>query len=61
MKLSPPKQITFLAGVICWVLGLVGMFAMPGGGTPIMNIGASFWIGMLGGLILILGCVLDGF
>ena len=60
MKLSPPKQITFLAGVICWVLGLVGMFAQPAA-MPFMNIGAAFWIGMLGGLILILGCLLDGF
>jgi hypothetical protein len=60
VSLSAPKQWTFLAGVICWVLGLIGMLAMPGA-MPILGFGAGVWLGMLGGLILILGCVLEGF
>lgn len=60
MRLSAPKQWTFLVAVILWIVGLVGVFAL-GDQYPIIGIGASFWIGMLGGLILILGNLLEGF
>jgi hypothetical protein len=60
MNLSPPKQITFIAGVVLWIVGLLGMLTMPSA-YQIINLGAAYWIGMLGGLVLILGCVLEGF
>ena len=60
VNLSAPKKWTFVAAVILWIVGLVGAFVV-GDEYPIIGLGASFWIGMLGGLILILGNMLEGF
>ncbi len=62
MKLSAPKTWTFLVGVALWVVAL--LIALTGFDSrfPVMiGMGAAFWLGMLGGLILILGNLLKGF
>lgn len=60
MQLSAPRKWTFLAGAILWLVALIGVFVV-GNEYPIIGMGASFWLGMLGGLIVMLGCLLDGF
>lgn len=61
MSLSAPKQWTFLVAMLLWLIGLIGAF------VPQINelfmfaeMGAAFWIGMLGGLLLAIGCFFDG-
>ena len=60
MTLSAPKQATFYVAGILWIIGLVGMLAMPDF-QVVLNFGLAAWIGMLGGLVLILGNLLKGF
>jgi hypothetical protein len=62
MNLSAPKKWTFLAGVILWVVALlVGLAGFDKQFPMIIGLGAAYWLGMLGGLVLILGNVLEGF
>jgi hypothetical protein len=62
MNLSAPKKWTFLAGVILWIVALlVGLSGFDNRFPMIIGLGAAYWLGMLGGLVLILGNVLEGF
>lgn len=61
MNLSAPKKWTFVAGVIFWAVALLGGLFGFGGQYPFLNLGAVYWLGMMGGLILILGNILEGF
>ena len=63
MKLSAPKKWTFIIGVVLWLAALLlAVFPQPSLTTPLLlSLGAAYWLGMLGGLILILGSLLDGF
>ena len=50
-----PKKVTLIIAVILWLIGLLaglGVIHMPN------NLG--FWSLVLAGLLLILGCLLDG-
>lgn len=61
MHLSPPKQITFIIGAVLWLLGLLGLFIPAiNNMMNVMNMGAAYWLAILGGLVLILGNMLDG-
>lgn len=61
MNLSAPKQATFLVAVILWLVGLLGAFvAQINGLFAIAGQGAAFWLAILGGLVLIVGCAMDG-
>jgi hypothetical protein len=60
MSLSAPKKATFYVAAVLWIIGLIGMLVMPDF-QVVLNFGLAAWIGMLGGLILILGNMLDGF
>jgi hypothetical protein len=62
MKLSAPKQWTFLAGAVLWIVALlIGLGGFDAKFPMIIGLGAAYWLGMLGGLVLMLGCLLDGF
>lgn len=63
MKLSAPKKWTFIVGVVLWLVGLLlAVFPQQSlAGMSLLSLGAAYWLGMLGGLILILGSLLDGF
>lgn len=53
-----PKKVTLIIAVILWVIGLLlglGVVHMPSNGAPI-----QFWSLVIAGLLLILGCLLDG-
>lgn len=55
MKLTPPKNITFVISVVLGLLGLLselGIFAL----LPI----AAFWLLFLGFLLLVLGLLVKG-
>ncbi len=61
MELSPPKNITFYAGVILWVMGLIAPYLPFLKNFPIQGLGSGFVFAILGGLVLILGNVLKNF
>lgn len=63
MNLSAPKRWTFYIAVILWLAGLLlAIFPLSAlAGMAVLGLGAAYWLGMLGGLILILGCMLEGF
>ncbi len=56
MKLSPPKQITFYIAALLWLLGLVNVLAP----ASVAMLPAVGWYAIVGGLLLILGCAIDG-
>lgn len=62
MNLSAPKQATFYVAAILWLLGLIGYF-VPAIDQLIVGEagGLAFWLAILGGLVLILGNLMDGF
>jgi hypothetical protein len=60
LNLSAPKKWTFTVGAVLWIVGFLGMIFMADQ-YPLLGLGASAWIGMLGGLIIALGCLLEGF
>lgn len=61
MKLSTPKNVTFYIAAVLWLLGLLGIWVtqISAAATP-MGQGLHVWLLALGGLVLILGNVLDG-
>lgn len=63
MNLSAPKKWTFIIGVVFWLAGLLlAVFPQQAlASMQLLSLGAAFWVGMLGGLILILGSLLEGF
>ena len=54
MKLSAPKQITWIIAVILGVLGLLGSFDMLGMGS------LAFWLTFLGFAILAVATFIEG-
>ncbi len=54
MKLSPPKQITFIIALILAVLGVLALLAIPA------LSGVSFWLVLVGFVVLALGSLLEG-
>lgn len=56
MKLSAPKNLTWIIGVVLGVLGLLGNF-MPT--LPVVG-GFSFWLVFLGFAILAVATFVDG-
>lgn len=63
MKLSAPKKWTFIIGVALWLAGLLlTVFPVQQFATPmLLSLSAAYLLGMLGGLVLILGTLLEGF
>jgi threonine/homoserine/homoserine lactone efflux protein len=55
MDLSAPKQVTFWIAVILAVLGLLGQLAT----IPVLS-AFSFWILLVGFILLAAGCFLKG-
>ena len=55
MKLSAPKQITWIIAVVLGVLGLLGSFVA----LPIVG-GSSFWLVFLGFALLAIATLVDG-
>ena len=62
MQLSAPKQATFYVAALCWLLALLGNWVGAIGDLPLnfMGQGSTYWLAMLGGLILIVGNAMDG-
>ena len=61
MTLSAPKQATFWIAVILWLLGLIGAFVPAINDLfTIVDMGAAFWLAILGGLILAIGNLMEG-
>lgn len=64
MTLSAPKQATFWIAVILWVLGLIGGFVEQIdtllGEPGILDNGFAFWLAIIGGLVLIIGNLMEG-
>lgn len=56
MKLSAPKQITFLIAVILLILGVLARFVA----IPFVTVYA-FWIVVVAAVLLVLGCAISGF
>ena len=56
MKLSPPKHITFWVAVVLALLGLIGALVT----VPVLT-GASFWLVLVGFVVLAAGNLFDGF
>jgi hypothetical protein len=54
MKLSAPKQITWIIAVVLGVLGLLGSF-----GVPVVS-GLAFWLAFLGFAILAVATFIEG-
>jgi heme/copper-type cytochrome/quinol oxidase subunit 1 len=55
MKLSAPKQVTFIVAVVIALLGLLGSFvAIP------MISGYSFWLVVVGFIILAAATMMEG-
>ena len=54
MKLSAPKQITWIIAVILGVLGLLGSFDMLGMGA------FAFWLVFLGFALLAVATLIEG-
>ena len=53
-----PKKVTLIIAVILWLIGLLaglGVVHLPSGSA---NLG--FWSLVIAGLLLILGCLVDG-
>jgi hypothetical protein len=63
MNLSAPKKWTFIVGVVLWLAALLlAVFPVQQLAAPmLLSLGAAYWLGMLGGLVLILGSLLEGF
>jgi len=55
MKLSPPKQVTWLVALLLGVLGIVANYADLGVFTE-----NKFWLVVIGFVLLILGTFLRG-
>lgn len=56
MKLSAPKQITFLISLVLFVLAVIGKF------VAIPFISANlFWVLVVSEVILLIGCAVKGF
>lgn len=55
MRLSAPKQITWIIAVILGVLGLLGNFTT----LPVIG-GSSFWLVFLGFALLAVATFVDG-
>ncbi len=54
MKLSAPKQLTFIVALVLAAFGVVAFFAIPA------LSGASFWLVVVGFVALALGNLLQG-
>jgi hypothetical protein len=53
-----PKKVTLIIAVILWVIGLLveqGMVHLPG-----ITSSLGFWSVAIAGLLLIIGCLVDG-
>ena len=61
MNLSAPKKWTFIVGAVIWLLGLLGLFLVDPEMYSLAGIGIAVWLGFLGGLIVMLGNLLEGF
>ena len=55
MKLSAPKQGTFIIGVLLLILAIVARFVS----IPTLTAN-SFWLSVAGGVVLALGCCCKG-
>lgn len=55
MKLSAPKQVTWIIAVVLGVLGLLGNFAA----LPLVG-GSGFWLVFLGFALLAIATLVDG-
>lgn len=55
MKLSPPKQITFWIAVAAAALGVIASLVT----IPVLS-GFSFWLVVIGFVILAVGNLVDG-
>lgn len=55
MRLSPPKQITFWIAVIVALLGIIASFVT----IPVLS-GFSFWLVVIGFVILAAANLVDG-
>lgn len=55
MKLSAPKQGTFIIAVILLILALVSRFVV----IPVLSVNC-FWLAIAGGVVLALGCYCKG-
>jgi len=55
MKLSAPKQVTWVIAVVLGVLGLLGSLVA----LPIVG-GSSFWLVFLGFALLAIATLVDG-
>jgi len=64
MNLSAPKNVTFYIAVVLWVLGLIAVLSNALASLNFLAFGvngsAGATLALLGGLVLVLGCVLDG-
>jgi len=56
MKLSAPKQMTFYVAVALFLLGLIGSFVA----IPVIS-GYTFWLVVVGFVVLALGNTMSGF
>lgn len=57
MKLSAPKQITFIIALVLLILALIGFFVPA---IPVIG-GFAFWFAVVSSVLLLLGCYLKGF
>ncbi|NLE99968.1 MAG: hypothetical protein GX601_03235 [Anaerolineales bacterium] len=55
MKLSAPKQVTWIIALILGVIGLIGALVT----IPVIS-GISFWIVLVGLALLLLATLIDG-
>ena len=56
MKLSAPKQITWIIALILGILGVLGMVAPT---LPLIG-GLAFWLVLVGLALLLLATFIDG-
>lgn|GEM_PF-2699931 len=65
MNLSAPKKWTFIIGAVIWLIGLIALFVIPQDfADPVKEVtkyGIAVWMGFIGGLIVMLGNLLEGF
>jgi heme/copper-type cytochrome/quinol oxidase subunit 1 len=55
MKLTPPKQITFLISIVLGLLGLLATFVS----IPVVS-GLAFWFVFVGLVLLVAGLLVKG-
>ena len=57
MKLSAPKQISWIIALVLGILGLLGMLAPT---IPLIGGGLAFWLVLVGLVLMLLATYLHG-